>query len=316
MERKGLLGDMVLNAIRTASRDLLLVAPYIKSASLEKAIDSISSESISLICVTRWLPGDIAAGVCDLDIFDQISEYPDGKLLIHPHLHAKYYRADHRCLIGSANLTSRRMGWITPANVELLIELPADFEGLEEWEQRLLASAIPASRELQEKIRLESEWIIANHVRPDFPDSENIEDDGQFASQWFPRCPVPDRLWEVYSGQAQDIMVTGALEAARMDISALAVPPGLPKKLFDAYVTGILKYMPMVIEIDSLAARALPDSDACRLIVDRLGDKAPYPAEEMWRVFKAWLTYFFPEEYRLEVKQEILVKGRHISDRS
>ena len=316
MVRKGLLGEAVLNAIRTTSRDLLLVAPYIKSSALERAIDSIPSESISLTCVTRWLPGDIAAGVCDLDIFDKISKYPDGRLLIHPHLHAKYYRVDHRCLIGSANLTSRGMGWATPANVELLVELPADFEGLEEWEQRLLASAIPASRELQEKIKLESEQIIANNMRFDFPDRESIEDDGQFSSQWFPRCPVPDRLWEVYSGQAQDRMVTGALEAAQMDISALAVPPGLPKKLFDAYVTGILKYMPMVMEIDNLAARALPDNDAYRFIVDRLGDKAPYPAEEMWRVFKAWLTYFFPEEYRLEVKQEVLVKGRHISGRN
>ena len=316
MERKDLLGEMVLNAIRTASRNLLLVAPYIKSDALERTIDSIPSESISLTCVTRWLPGDIAAGVCDLDIFDKISKYPDGRLLIHPHLHAKYYRVDHRCLIGSANLTSRGMGWTTPANMELLVELPADFEGLEEWEQRLLASAIPASRELQEKIKLESEQIIANNVRVDFPDGEGIGDDGQFASQWFPRCPVPDRLWEVYSGQAQDKMVTGALAAAQMDISALAVPPGLPKKLFDAYVAGILKYMPMVMEIDNLAARALPDSDAYRFIVDRLGDKAPYPEEEMWRVFKAWLTYFFPEEYRLEVKQEVLVKGRYISDRN
>lgn len=67
MDRKGLLGDRVLNAIRTASRDLLLVAPYIKSSSLERAIDSIPSESISLTCITRWLPGDIATGVCDLD---------------------------------------------------------------------------------------------------------------------------------------------------------------------------------------------------------------------------------------------------------
>lgn len=316
MDRRGLLGDMVLNAICTASRDLLLVAPYIKSSSLERAIDSIPSGSISLTCITRWLPKDIAAGVCDLDIFDRILGYPDGKLLIHPHLHAKYYRIDHRCLIGSANLTNRGMGWATPANVELLVELPADFEGLGEWEQGLLASAIPASRELQEKIRLESERIIANNVRFDLPDNEGIGDEEQFASQWFPRCPVPDRLWEVYSGQAQDKMVTGSLAAAQMDISALAVPPGLSKKLFEAYVTGILKYMPIVMEIDNLAARALPDSDAYRLILARLGDKAPYPAEEMWRVFKAWLTYFFPEEYRLEVKQEVLVKGSYISDRN
>ncbi len=315
MIRKDLLGESVLNVVRAASRDLLIVAPYIKEAVLERVVDSVSSSAVSLTCVTRWLPEDIAAGVCDLNIFDQISRYPDGKLLIHPHLHAKYYRADHRCLIGSANLTSRGLGWTTPANVELLVELPADSEGLKGWEQRLLAAAIPASQELREQIKFKSEQLLADNVRFVWADSEGDRNDGQLASQWIPRCPVPERLWDVYNGQAQGQMVTAAFEAAQIDLSSLAVPAGLPKRLFETYITGILKYMPMITEIDALSERALSDNEAYRLLRDRLGENAPYPPEQMWRIFKAWLTYFFPEEYRLEVKQEVLVKGRDVSHR-
>ena len=313
---KALLGDSVLNVVRAASEDLLFVAPYIKMAALQRVIDSVQSDNVSLTCVTRWLPEDIAAGVCDLDIFEQISNYSDGKLLIHPHLHAKYYRADHRCLIGSANLTSRGLGWVTPPNVELLVELPANFEGLAEWEQGLLDAAIPATRELRDHIKLESDKLLVNDARFELPDSEAGGNEEQSASQWVPRCPVPDRLWEVYIGQAQDKMVTRALEAAQMDLADLGVPAGLPKELFETYVAGILRYMTMFMEIDSLAARALPDNEAHRLLEAHLGGKAPYPPEEMWRIFKAWLTHFFPEEYRLEVGQEVLVKGRDISRRS
>ena len=316
MIRESLLGESVLNAVRAANKDLLIVAPYIKTAAFQRVIDSIPSSSVSLTCVTRWLPEDIAAGVCDLDIFDLISNYPGGELLIHPHLHAKYYRADHRCLIGSANFTNRGLGWVTPRNVELLVELLADFEGLAEWEERLLDAAVPATEELRDHIRLESDKLIANNARFNLPGSEDGGDEEQSASQWVPRCPVPDRLWAVYSGQAQGEMVTRALEAAQMDLAALAVPAGLPKRLFETYVAGVLRYMSTFMEIDALAARALPDNEAHRLLAAHLGGRAPHPPEEMWRIFKAWLTYFFPEEYRLEVGQEVLVKGRDISPRN
>ena len=316
MIRENSPGGLVLNVVRAAGKDLLIAAPYIKTAALQRVIDSIRSCSVSLTCVTRWLPEDIAAGVCDLDIFEQISNYPNGKLLIHPHLHAKYYRADQRCLIGSANLTNRGLGWVTPPNVELLVELPANFEGLSEWENGLLDAAISVTQELRDRIKLESDKLLVNDTRLELPDSEAGGNEEQSASQWVPRCPVPEMLWDVYIGQAQDIMVTGALEAAQMDLAALGVPAGLSKGLFETYVAGILKYMTMFVEIDSLAATELPDNEAHGLLEAHLGCEAPYPPEAMWRIFKAWLTHFFPEEYRLEVGQEVLVKGQDISHRS
>jgi hypothetical protein len=35
--------------------------------------------------------------------------------------------------------------------------------------------------------------------------------------------------------------------------------------------------------------------------------------ELAWRVLKLWLVHFFPQTYRLETGQEVLIKGKELS---
>ena len=306
-------GDALLDIVRSVRDNLVIVAPYIKTVALQKVIDEVSNGPASLICITRWLPEDIAAGVCDLEILDVIEGFSGGKLLVHPHLHAKYYRGDERCLVGSANLTSRGLGWTTPANVELLVELSADLNSLREWETALFDAAIPATQELKENIRHEADRLIADGALSRPPEVDQITDTEALSSQWVPRCPVPDRLWDVCCKQGLETMITTTRQTAQEDLAALAVPIGLTKSLFEAYIIGILKQMPLIVEIDDLASHGLSDSQARRFLEDRLGDAMPYPVDKTWRIFKTWLTYFLGQTYRLEVRQEVLVKGQSIS---
>ena len=307
---KMLPGNALLDIVRSAEDTLVIVAPYIKVATLKKIIDEIASGSTALTCVTRWLPEDIAAGVCDLEILDVVEGFPGGKLLVHPHLHAKYYRGDGRCLVGSANLTSRGLGWTTPANVELLVEMPSDFDSLREWEVALLDSAILATQELRENIRREADSLLANGALSQPPEVEQITDEPASALHWVPRCPVPERLWDVYSERELETIISSTLKTAQEDLAALAAPAGLTKNLFESYIIGILKQMPLIAEIDTLALSGLSDSQAQTFLEDRLGDSTPYPTDETWRILKNWLTYFLGQTYRLEVGQEVLVKGR------
>ena len=306
-------GDALLDIVRAVRDHLVIVAPYIKTAALQKVIDEVSNGPASLTCITRWLPEDIAAGVCDLDILDVIEGFSGGKLLVHPHLHAKYYRGDSRCLVGSANLTSRGLGWTTPANVELLIELPADSDSLLEWEIALFDAAIPATQELQENIRREADRLLASGALPQPPEVGQSTNDEALTSQWVPLCPTPEHLWSVYLGQGPDKMVTSAWEAAQKDLASLSVPKGLTKNLFESYITNIFKQMPVIAEIDGLASNGVSDSQAQMFLEDRLGEAAPYPVDMTWRVIKTWFTYFLQQAYRLEVEQEVLVKGQNIS---
>lgn len=310
-------GDAVLKLMQNATSRVVVVAPYIKSATIRRLLRTIPNTVSEFTCITRWLPEDIVSGVCDLEIFDDIMQIGHGRLLVHPHLHAKYYSNGQESLIGSANLTSRGLGWHTPSNVELLVALPAEFPGLAEWESTLLESAVEATEQLREQIRVEAEQLEQTRSADHPPEVKGETGEEEELTLWVPRCPVPERLWEVYCGRGADTMVSSAFMAAQDDLAALSPPRGLTKDLFTSYVAGILRQMPLFSEIDELASPGLTDSRAQEVLSDRLSDATGdiYHYGQIWRIVKQWLKYFFPESYRLEIGQEVLIKGREIPRR-
>ncbi|MYH36221.1 MAG: hypothetical protein F4160_05415 [Rhodospirillaceae bacterium] len=310
-------GDAVVELVQNATDRLVIVAPYIKSATIRLLLASIPDTVSKLTCITRWLPQDIASGVCDLEIFDDILNVQGGRLLVHPHLHAKYYSNGQQTLVGSANLTARGLGWHTPANVEILVALPADFPGLADWESVLLESAIEATELLRQQLRTRAEELKQAVPLPNPPEVEAEPKEPEARILWVPQCPVPERLWEVYCGGGADTMVSSAYKAAQDDLAALSPPQGLTEELFNAYVAGILRQMPLLAELDKLAVAGLTDTKAHEFLSNYLastsGDISEYV--QVWRISKLWLTYFFPKAYRLETGQEVLIKGRELPPR-
>ena len=305
-------GDAVLELVENASDRLVIIAPYIKSPTIRRLADFIPDTVTELTCITRWLPEDIASGACDLEIFDDVLNVQGGRLLVHPHLHAKYYSNGQHTLVGSANLTSRGLGWHTPANVEILVSLPAEFPGLATWEAILLESAIEATEQLRRDLHVQADQLkqTASVHHPPEVETETRESDG--STLWVPQCPVPERLWEVYCGGGADTMVSSALSAAQDDLDALSPPQGLTEELFTAYVAGILRQTPLLTELDKLAVAGLTDTNAHAFLsthLDQYSEEMNQIAQ-LWRIVKLWLTYFFPADYRLETAQEVLVKGR------
>ena len=120
-----ILGTELSKLCTEANKELLLVAPFIKASVIERLLDKISP-GVSLKCITRWFPEEIVAGVSDLEVWNLIQNHDNSSLWLRPDLHAKYYRADNRCLIGSANLTGKALGWSHYPNLELLVTLSAD----------------------------------------------------------------------------------------------------------------------------------------------------------------------------------------------
>ena len=310
-------GDAVLALMENAESRVVIAAPYIKSATIRRLLQAIPSTVSEFYCITRWLPEDIASGVCDLEIFDDVMKTQFGRLLVHPHLHAKYYSNGQKTLVGSANLTSRGLGWHMPANVELLVALPAEFPGLPEWETTLLDSAIEATQELRDQIRAQAAKIQQSDVVGYTPEVEDEPQEDEPTILWVPRCPVPERLWDIYCNRGVDTMVTSAFRAGQDDLVALSPPEGLSRDLFTAYVAGILRQMPLLTEIDRLALTGLTDAKAHEFLSDHFDDHNGdmHEQDRIWRIVKLWLMFFFPEMYRLETGQEVLVKGREIPKR-
>ena len=306
-------GDSVLELIRSATDRVIIAAPYIKSSALCRLLEPLSNSVPEFTCITRWLPEDIASGACDLEILDDVARVRGASLMVHPHLHAKYYSNGRQCLVGSANLTAHGLGWHTPSNIELLVMLSADFPGLPEWEQILLSSSVTATEQLRDQIRVQVEKLRRVGTLIPALEARDTPVEDEEEKLWFPRCPVPERLWEVYCGRGVDSMVSSALEAAQKDLGSLSLPPGLTQEFFMAYVSGILQKMPLFIEIDKLAESGLTDAKAYDFLADSLAGKNDN--KQVWLVVKQWLVFFFPNSYRLETRQEALVKGRQIPSR-
>ena len=311
-------GDGVLELVRRARERVVLAAPYVKLNTLRRLLDVLPHTVSECTCITRWLPEDVAAGVSDLGVLDDVAKLEGGRVLVHPHLHAKYYSNGQDAIVGSANLTAQGLGWRSPSNVELMVALPGDFPGLAGWEEKLLGSAVEATDGLRDEIRAQAERLgkQGRIIRPPEVGPEEMKEfGGSSGTAWLPTCPVPERLWEVYRGEGRDAMVTSAFEAAQTDLAALSLPQGLNKELFRVFVASVMKQIPLMTEIDKVAARGLTDTEARRFLAEYVSDKDEGDYTHTWRTITSWLLYFFPETYRVETRQEVLVKGRQIPQR-
>jgi hypothetical protein len=301
-----ILGDLLLQAACAASRDACLIAPFIKADVVDRLFAELSKE-VRVTIVTRWIPAEIAAGVSDLEVFDAVACRSGATLYLNAMLHAKLYRFDEDYIFGSANLTSKALGWRAPANIEILKPAVGEIADLRRFEADLLASSMRADARYRDEVQRQVDGLIETG----FDAAALAAETGGMPSSWLPTCAVPEKLWEVYSDQANAgrRMVESAFEAAKADIASLQIGKGLSEVQFYRAVSGTLNQMPLVRAIEREAAGGLDAERAAALIVAG-GSPTPYGTEQMWEILVAWLQYYFPDRYRIEPKGEVLRYGR------
>ncbi|WP_218254085.1 hypothetical protein [Candidatus Magnetobacterium casense] len=177
----------------------------------------------------------------------------------------------------------------------------------------LLASAFPADELTRDAVRKEADRLVAEGRVPAFPDvAENAS--APPPRTWLPRCTVADQLWTIYSN-ASDIwkVLDSNIEAARIDLTVLGIPQGLPSQMFRNRVIAVLKQMPLVAEIDRRTRDGISDADAIELIRTSIPEgEMPFSAEDAWSILKEWLQYFFPDIYRRAAQGEVFFRGREL----
>lgn len=142
-----LLGTQLEKLCAEACNEVVLVAPFVKAFVLKELLAKISTD-ITVRCVTRWQPEEILRGVSDLEVWSLIKKRPRSSLLLRPDLHAKFYRADEKCLVGSANLTAKALGWSNLPNLELLVPLTASEPTLKTFEAELFRGCVQVNESL------------------------------------------------------------------------------------------------------------------------------------------------------------------------
>lgn len=307
-----MLGGELLKLVSSAKERIVLAAPFIKVEVLQQLLDAIPIlGGLHIDCVTRWRPEDIVDGVCDLEIFEVIADRTNACLWRQPDLHAKFFRADQSCLVGSANLTGRALGWRLPTNLELLVELDFSLHALQDWETSLMSSCVPVTAKLRDQIAKQATDLAAQRPKTPSVDVEH-HDDPSF--RWMPLCPSPERLFKVYTGELDDAkMVRSAFEFAQRDLRTLGPPKGYSEEQFRKHVADRLQKLEVVQKVVTASSSGVSDAQALELIAEYIDESSMIGPTDAWKTLKHWMMHFFPEQYRIEVGQEILVKGRTIS---
>lgn len=293
-------GDLLLQHVAAARSRVLLCAPFIKAAVLSRLF-SAAREGITIDVVTRWLPKEVAAGVSDLETFDLVAARPGASLRLLNRLHAKLYLADNAMLAGSANMTATALGWCDNPNVELLMQVPADAEAV----TRCLAElehARPATAEERDAIRAKAQAMPPLKL----PGSE--ETDEHLAQPWLPRSGAPARLYQVYRERGIDRLTRAAVEAARHDLDALGLPPGLGETEFNRAVAGRFASMPGMRDVMTGVAVDLTDEDAVQ-VLQGVVTADGMPPETQWLIIREWFTHFMPDTIEV-APQSYIVRPR------
>ncbi len=294
------LGNELKRLCQIAQQEIILVAPFIKVDVLKQLLNSINPE-ITITCVTRWLIEEITIGVSDLEVWELIKSYPQATLWLRNDLHAKYYRVDKQCLIGSANLTANALNWSNNPNFELMIPLVSEHPRLQEFEQELFNNCIKVDRQLYE---LYLQAIPKNlslpktKIKYSINNSENVT---YLDKLWLPTLRNPEDLYLAYTKQ-WDKLTSIACDYAIKDLSVFSLPDDLNKSMFKPYIGISLLQKPMIQKIDNFV------KTPCRFgAVKNFIKTLPcaeidgFNAETSWQTLMRWLLYFLPSRYALSV---------------
>ena len=275
-------GDM-LSGLCSGARRLIVAAPYVKADALGRILGEASSSS-SLTCVTRWNPHDLAVGASDTECRTIVIEH-GGSFMLHPSLHAKYYRMDDVVLVGSANLTASAMGWSAQPNLEILCRAGAGFDR-KEFEDKLLQEAREISDD--EFVRWEA---MAKHSQS----NKLIADYQPQLDNWRPLTRDPRNLELAYQGKEDDIAAPDEQQAAASDIQSLLIPPDLTDEHVRIWASTCLLAAPFTNAVIRL--HTTEEQNPARFLAIAYGLSITQARRDMETVHN-WLAYLAPETLR------------------
>ena len=272
----------------TGATEAVIVAPYIKVATLIMVMDQLHSEA-SIQCFTRWTPLDIRLGASDLDCRTVVLNR-NGSFQLHNRLHAKYYRFDDHVLVGSANVTATGLSYPRLGNLEILCEPGPTFVAAT-FEAALRRGAKDVS---DDDFKVWQQCQVLERI----VQSSTIDATGSSLDEWVPQARNPGYLWLYYSGNETQIVSEEQRALAKLDLSILEVPPCLTSESFRDWVRLSLEASPFMDSVRNFGRRTdavVWDSVAAEWGVNRS------TAARWVATAHNWLRFFDPSDDSLNV---------------
>ncbi|MBZ3904389.1 phospholipase D family protein [Streptomyces scabiei] len=271
--------QQIAHLMEEATDEVVIIAPFIKKAIFEATIAAVPSSVQKITCVTRWTPAEVAAGVSDPEIIEAVQSDERISIALCPSLHAKLYRADTRCLVGSANLTGKATGRVPNANVELLLEVPVDHPEVQRVLGQINARSTIATPHAAALVRQQAELLRSERTTPPSED--------EAAPYWFPETRRPENVYALYGGRQR---FTSLVEAGIVrDLAMLDVPAGLTEDAFNTEVEARLHTIPVLGRLT--AEQRLSNIELQRAIAERTGETEEQ-ARRTTETLAAWLRHF------------------------
>ncbi len=285
-------GAQLETLLAVAQQRVLLVAPFIKQPIVTRLLAGIRPE-VSVTIYTRWRADEVAAGVSDLGVFDEVRGRDGANLMLCANLHAKYYRSDERVLVGSANLTATALGWTPSCNLELLFETGSDCEQFKDFERRLALRSVPTTAEIRDAVQQAAAALPGVVTVEHLPAAPTAMGD----ATWIPRTRHPEVLFRAYVGRSDELTSSGR-EQSLADIADLHPPSGLSDDRFRLFVASVLVQTTVVAALDQMLVQPRRFGEIRDVIGQRLADDgSTRDPSEAWQTLMRWLLLFLPHRY-------------------
>ncbi len=276
---------------RGATRELRLVAPFIKAKQLGSVLACVAP-GVRVEVTTRWRPEEVAAGVTDLEALDVCRAY-GAELTLIDRLHAKLFVGDRRdVLIGSANMTARGLGSATSSNLEVLLPCRPSARSMAMTLTRLDLECRSATDAERESVARSAEAMLPV-ARPD-PVDEPVP-----SRPWLPEFRSPDRLHSVYRDLSEGEL-EGADAAAMRDIASLDVPFDLDRIGFHRAVRDRLGMQPAIQSLDALLSKPRRFGEVSGWISVHRPEATHAERQRAGQTLIRWLQHFDGSRYRVD----------------
>ena len=304
-----LLGEETAAFLGAATRQVVVVAPFVRSGALERLLSQVSL-GVDVTITTRWRLADLVAGASDLGVFE-VAKARAARLYIRQDLHAKFFAADDMCLVGSANVTSAALGWREPSNLELLVPVKRTVAEVLAFESELLRGSVRASLALRDCLSR----LLEDGSRWSMEVEGALEREGELGvlpAGWIPRVRNPEELYAAYRGDSDVSRI--AREAMLEELKQIGLVPELDRREFRAWIGAALSGSVLVgsvlQRIDEVGE--MTEGDLAEVMGGMDAAVDGRDTREILEVLERWLTYFLPAEYQTARDSVKLVRARRV----
>jgi hypothetical protein len=262
--------NLLNSELQEAQNEVFIAAPYVKIGIVNKLQipEKLAAKSI-FVC--RWKLDDILSGSTDIGVYPLLRDQGI-KVLLHPNLHAKYYRFDNRILMGSANLTSNGLLDEETGSLEALTSLlksttTANFE----------SKIIEESRQVDDELYSEYLEIFDSQLLPE-PLNE--------IDFYWPSFASLEEAWSIYTG-----------DDPSLTLKRLAIPPALEKSKLKSFIKIRLNEFSNIQRIKKFLESGVDGRrfGEVRALIREMDDSIDETSA--WQNLMSLLLDLFPEHY-------------------